>query len=110
MSDDEFQELETYEVYPEGSQGNSAGDSRVMPLDASEDAKFSEEMFCNIQERLNRIMKRVSLANLVMIQMKRRLQARIPSTTNVTNTDKMAGGDNPGMFDNYETGNESANE
>ncbi|XP_016994458.1 uncharacterized protein gdrd [Drosophila takahashii] len=91
-------------------ENNSADDTGVVPLDTSEDAQFSEQMFCNIQERLNRIMKRVSLANSAMAQIKRKLKAKIPSTTVLENADKLAGGDNPLRFDTNEPGNEDTNE
>ncbi|XP_052848527.1 LOW QUALITY PROTEIN: uncharacterized protein LOC128259929 [Drosophila gunungcola] len=113
MSDeqsDEFQELESYESYQEISRNNSAVSTAVVPLDTSEDAQFSEQMFSNIQERLSRITKRVSLANLAMAQIKRNLKARIPSTVLVDNADKLAGGDNPQRIDNTAGANEAFNE
>ncbi|EDV51770.1 uncharacterized protein LOC6545845 [Drosophila erecta] len=113
MSDDgsdEFQDLEVYEPYGEGSQNNSNEYTAVVPLDTSEDAQFSEQMFSTIQERLNRIMKRVSLANSAVVQMKRKLQARIPSAAVVENADKLAGGDNPMRFDNIEQRDEATSE
>ncbi|XP_017122925.1 uncharacterized protein LOC108143187 [Drosophila elegans] len=112
MSDeqsDEFQELESNESYQEISRNNSAVSTAVVPLDTSEDAQFSEQVFSNIHERLNRIMKRVSLANSAMAQMKRKLKARIPSTVAV-DADKLAGGDNPQRIDNTAGANEAFNE
>jgi len=110
MSDEEpeeFKELESCDF----EQNNSADDNTaVVPLDTSEDAQFSEQMFSNIQERLTRIMKRVSLANSAMAQMKRKLKARIPGPAVVENADKLAGGDNPLRFDSIEPGQEGINE
>ncbi|XP_016990426.1 uncharacterized protein LOC108052536 [Drosophila rhopaloa] len=113
MSDeksDELQELGSCESFTEMSQNNSADYTAVVPLDTSEDAQYSEQMFSTIQERLTRIMNRVSLANSVMAQMKRNLKAKIPSTAAVANADKLAGGDNPLRVDNIEEGNEVTNE
>ncbi|XP_016965957.1 uncharacterized protein LOC108035075 [Drosophila biarmipes] len=110
MSDEgseEFKELESCEF----DQNNSADDNTaVVPLDTSEDAQFSEQMFSSIQERLTRIMKRVSLANSAMAQMKRKLKTRISAPNVVENADKLAGGDNPLRLDNIEPGHEGVNE
>ncbi|XP_017040312.1 uncharacterized protein LOC108087461 [Drosophila ficusphila] len=109
MSDNkfyDFQDPESAESYAELSQNSTA----VVPLDTSEDAHFSEQMFSSIQERLTRIMKRVHMANSAMAQMKRKLQTRLPSSTQLENADKFAGGDNPMRFDNIQGRDEDTNE
>eukprot|EP00099_Drosophila_melanogaster_P021486 NP_648713.1 goddard [Drosophila melanogaster] len=113
MSDDGsdiFQDLESYEPYTEGSQNNSDEATAVGPLDTSEDARFSEQVFSNIQERLNRIINRISMANSAVVQMKRKLHARIPSVPVGENADQLAGGDNPMRFENVEQENETTNQ
>ncbi|EDW94514.2 uncharacterized protein LOC6534118 [Drosophila yakuba] len=113
MSDDGsdiFQDLESYEPYGECSQNNSVEDTVVVPLDTSEDAQFSEQMFTSIQERLSRIIKRINLANSAVTQMKRKLHAQIPSAAVVENADQLAGGDNTLRFESIEQRNEATHE
>ncbi|KAH8378697.1 hypothetical protein KR009_000786, partial [Drosophila setifemur] len=84
---------ESFDSYHDFSQ-TSVADALVVPLDTSEDAHFSEELFFNIQERLARINKRVRLANTAMAHMKRTLRARMcVKNLVVEEADHFAGGD-----------------
>lgn len=90
------QELVSYDSYQDISQVSMV-DASVVPLDTSEDAQFSEQMFNNIQERLTRINKRVRMATSTMARLQQALRTRMAArvaTAAAIEEDKMAGGDN----------------
>ncbi|KAH8259766.1 hypothetical protein KR026_010067 [Drosophila bipectinata] len=92
---DGSQELVSYDSLQDVSQVSMV-EASVVPLDTSEDAQFSEQMFNSIQERLNRINKRVRLATLAMAKMQQALRKKVAAKEAAAEVeqDKMAGGDN----------------
>ncbi|EDV39206.1 uncharacterized protein Dana_GF24614 [Drosophila ananassae] len=88
------QELVSYDSYQDDSQVSMV-EASVVPLDTSEDAQFSEQMFNSIQERLTRINKRVRMATSTMATLQKALRSRmVAKAAAAIEEDKMAGGDN----------------
>ncbi|KAH8334768.1 hypothetical protein KR074_010349 [Drosophila pseudoananassae] len=87
------QELVSYDSLQDVSQVSMV-EASVVPLDTSEDAQFSEQMFNSIQERLNRITNRVRLATSAMAKMQVALRKKVAAKEAAVEQDKMAGGDN----------------
>ncbi|KAH8269937.1 hypothetical protein KR018_000060 [Drosophila ironensis] len=75
----------------EGNSRTSVTDAALVPLDTSEDAQFSDQMFISIQERLNRINSRVQKTTLAIAQLQQAL--RLKSFKNVKVEGMFAGGD-----------------
>ncbi|KAH8264897.1 hypothetical protein KR038_007161 [Drosophila bunnanda] len=101
MSDDEFEEALSWEPI-EDSQGNNV-DASVVPLDASEDAQFSEQQYKNIQDRLTRINRRIIMASTALSQLQDKIRTRVLQAPGLpVPADNLAGGDNPFRGDETE--------